>query len=249
MTQQPPGWFAALADRLHTMTPSASGRAVTAPPPGVDPRLSAVLVLLGEGPAGPDVLLTQRADTLRSHPGQVAFPGGRIDEGDDGPIGAALREAAEETGLDPSGVTVAGVAPDLYVSPTNHLVTPVLAWWRRPCPVAPVDLGEVERVDRVPVRELGDPLNRVVLWHPAGYRGAAFTVRGMLVWGFTAGVLQAVLAAGGWERPWDDSRLLRLPDPVGQPSTQPSAPGQPSTPGQPSAQPSAPGQPSTLGPR
>ena len=80
-------------------------------PPATGGRPSAVLVLFGDGPNGPDLLLIQRSDGLRLHAGQPAFPGGAIDAGDGGPVGAALREAAEEVGLDPGGVDVVGTLP------------------------------------------------------------------------------------------------------------------------------------------
>jgi 8-oxo-dGTP pyrophosphatase MutT (NUDIX family) len=132
-------------------------------PPGLRPpadggRHSAILILFGDGQAGPDVLLVQRSQSLRRHAGQPAFPGGVIDAGDDGPVGAALREAAEEAGVDPAGVDVVGVLPDLYISRTGYRVSPVLAWWRKPVPVAPGDPAEVTAVARVPVaRGLADP--------------------------------------------------------------------------------------------
>ena len=92
-----------------------------------------MLILFGESDGQPDVLLIERAHDMRSHAGQPAFPGGGVDDTDDGPIGAALREASEETGLDPDGVEVAGpVLPDLWVPPSGFVVTPVLAWWRQP---------------------------------------------------------------------------------------------------------------------
>jgi hypothetical protein len=74
-----------------------------------------------------------------------------------------------------------------------------------------MDPGEVARVARIPVAELADPANRVQVRHPSGYVGPAFTVQGMLVWGFTAGLLDRALVLGGWHRPWDRSRLQDLP--------------------------------------
>ncbi|HEX2810405.1 MAG TPA: CoA pyrophosphatase, partial [Kineosporiaceae bacterium] len=157
--------------------------------------------------AGPDVLLTVRASTLRSHAGQVAFPGGAIDVTDAGPAAAALREAHEETGLDPDGVQVAGHLPDLFLPVSDFAVTPVLAWWRRPSPVRVVDRAEVARVVRVPVAELLDPANRFRAVHPSGFTGPAFRAQGLFVWGFTAGLLDRVFHLSGWERPWDRERL------------------------------------------
>lgn len=174
-------------------------------------RRSAVLVLFGEGSSGPDLLLIERSAHLRSHAGQPAFPGGGIDPGDDGPVGAALREAHEETGLDPAGVDVLRVLPELWVPPSANAVTPVLAWWREPSEVAP-DEREVAAVVRVPIAALVDPANRLQIRHPSGLVAPAFEVADMLVWGFTAGVLARLLAVAGWERDWDRSRVEELPD-------------------------------------
>ncbi|NAS22419.1 NUDIX domain-containing protein [Herbidospora sp. NEAU-GS84] len=183
-------------------------------PPRNGGRKAAVLLLFGDGPAGPDILLIQRSSKGRNHAGQPAFPGGGVDPGDDGPVGAALREAAEETGLDPEGVKVLGVMPELYLSHSDNRVTPVIGWWHTPCAVHAASPDEVESVERVPVAELVDPANRFRLRHPSGFVGPAFRVRGLLVWGFTAGVLDGVLATCGFERPWDRSRIEDLPPDV-----------------------------------
>jgi 8-oxo-dGTP pyrophosphatase MutT (NUDIX family) len=162
-----------------------------------------VLVLFGEGEDGPDLLLIQRSSTMNSHAGQPAFPGGAVDDTDADVVAAALREAEEETGLDPSGVEVFATLPELYLPPSGFVVTPVLGWWREESAVGVVDPGEVERVVRVPLAELLDPANRVSVRHPSGYVGPAFDVRGLLVWGFTAGLLSRLFALVGWEKPWD----------------------------------------------
>jgi 8-oxo-dGTP pyrophosphatase MutT (NUDIX family) len=192
-------------------------------PDGHAGRPAAVLVLFSDGEgSGPDLLLIRRAAALRKHPGQPAFPGGAIDEADGGPVRAALREAAEETGLDPAGVQVVGVLPELYIWRSDFRVTPVLAWWRSPSPVAPGDPGEIESVRRVPVAELADPANRLMLRYPGGQGGPAFRAGGMLVWGFTAALLDRLLALSGWERAWDASHVTELaPDelPDGWPVT------------------------------
>jgi 8-oxo-dGTP pyrophosphatase MutT (NUDIX family) len=176
-------------------------------------RKSAVLVLFGEGEHGPDVLLQQRSDDLRHHAGQPAFPGGGIDPTDEGPVEAALREAVEEVGLDPSGVDVLTTLPELWLPPSGNLVTPVLAWWRVPSWVGAVDPIEVAAVSRVPIADLADPANRVTVRHPMGYESPAFRVAGMLVWGFTAGVLARLLRLGGWERDWDHDAVVPFPIP------------------------------------
>jgi 8-oxo-dGTP pyrophosphatase MutT (NUDIX family) len=183
------------------------------PPPGGG-RPSAVLILFGEGPDGPDLLLVQRSLSLRRHAGQPAFPGGSIDESDAGPVAAALREAAEEARVDPSGVQVLTVLPQLYISRSGFLVTPVLAWWRRPTPVAPGDPTETAAVARIPVTELADPANRARYRYPSGRTGPAFRAGSMLVWGFTAMVVDLLLAMGGWERPWDNGPAQELPPEV-----------------------------------
>lgn len=162
-----------------------------------------------------DVLLLARATTLRSHPGQVAFPGGRLDPGDDGPVAAALREAEEETGLDPSGVEVLGALPEVPLEYSGHLVTPVLGWWRHPSPIRVVDLAESAAVFRAPVADLLDPRNRgvtVIRRDGQEWRGPAFEVSGHLVWGFTGILLDALFIRLGWTEPWDASREIALPD-------------------------------------
>ena len=162
-----------------------------------------------------DVLLLRRASTLGSHPGQIAFPGGRIEEADDGPIAGALREASEETGVDPAGVEPLGTLAPLPVPVSNHLVTPVPAWWTRPSEVAAVDHDESVEVFRVPVADLLDPANRGSTEMTFGgrvYRGAAFTVGGRVVWGFTALVLARMFDELGWTEPWNEDRLVERDD-------------------------------------
>ena len=164
-----------------------------------------------------DVLLLARASTLRSHPGQVAFPGGRTDPDDDGPIGAALREAREETGLDPAGVEVLGVLKNVPLAYSQHVVTPVLAWWRHPSPVRVVDEAESADVFRASVADLLDPANRgvtVIRREGQEWRGPGFLVPHEtgehLVWGFTGMLLDGIFDALGWTEPWDDTRELPL---------------------------------------
>jgi 8-oxo-dGTP pyrophosphatase MutT (NUDIX family) len=198
---------------LDRLTAAAATMAVPAllRPPKAGARPAAVLILFGSGPAGPDLLLVQRAADLRQHPGQPAFPGGAIDAADGGPVPAALREAAEETKVDPAGVTVLAVMPELYLERTAFRVTPVLGWWHSPVPVAPGDPAEIAAVLRVPVADLAEPANRLMLRYPDGRGGPAFAVAGLVVWGFTAMLIDRVLALGGFEQPWDSTRLTELP--------------------------------------
>lgn len=161
-------------------------------------------------PADLDVLLLRRADGMRHHPGQIAFPGGGIDPEDESDIAAALREAEEETGLDPSGVEVLGTLPELPIVVSNNLVTPVIGWWSRPSEIAAVDHTEAIEVFRVPVAELLDPLARgtgVLTRAPHIYRSEAFQLSERLgkhvVWGFTGILLSKLFDQLGWSETWD----------------------------------------------
>ena len=201
--------MAPLLDRLGTARAEDFTRL---PTPETGGRESAVLVLLGEqADTGPDVLILQRAATLRTHAGQPAFPGGAADPEDADVRATALREANEEVALDPRSVTVLAELPKLWIPVSDFVVTPVLAWWHAPHPVHPCEPAEVAHVARLPIAELVDPANRVRVRHPSGWIGPAFAVHGMLVWGFTAGVLSTLLDLGGWSRPWGPGRMVELP--------------------------------------
>jgi 8-oxo-dGTP pyrophosphatase MutT (NUDIX family) len=185
------------------------------PPEDASVREGAVLMLFGEGPAGPDLLLTERAHDMRSHPGQVSFPGGSLDPEDPSAVHAALREAEEEVGLDPSGVEVFAELPQLWLPPSNFAVTPVLAWWREESPVTVVDPREVHAVYRVPSEELLDPRHRISVRHPSGWKGPAFLIgetKDLILWGFTAGIISRLFDFLGWSRPWDAAVMRDLPD-------------------------------------
>ncbi|GAA4679714.1 NUDIX hydrolase [Phytohabitans rumicis] len=210
-----PEWLRPLLDRLGTARVEDFTRLPTPPEGG---RASAVLVLLGEQHGEPDVLMLQRAETLRTHAGQPAFPGGASDPGDADAAATALREAEEEVGLAPASVTVLAQLPQLWIPVSDFVVTPVLAWWHAPHEVHPRAPEEVARVARLPVAELVDPANRLQVRHPSGWVGPAFQVRGMLVWGFTAGVLSALLEMAGWARPWPRDRIAELPVSTPQPA-------------------------------
>jgi 8-oxo-dGTP pyrophosphatase MutT (NUDIX family) len=212
----------AVPDWLASIASAAADLPVPPPlrPPADGGRPAAVLILFGEGSRGPDVLLIERAADLRKHPGQPAFPGGAIDTADGGPVRAALREAAEETGLDPAGVRILAVMPELYIPRSDFRVTPVLGWWHTPVAVRPGDPAEIAAVVRIPVADLAAPANRLMIRYPGGQPGFAFRVAGLMVWGFTALLLDRLLALGGWEQPWDSGRLaILLPDelPAGWP--------------------------------
>ncbi|MGA8988406.1 NUDIX hydrolase [Aeromicrobium sp.] len=181
-----------------------------APP---DARPAAVLMLFAEGDHGAELLLTERATTMRNHAGQISFPGGASDPGDGDAIGTALREAEEEVGLDPATVDVFGTLPTLWLPPSNFAVTPVLGFWREPRVLVPVSAEEVGAIIHQPIRRLIDPANRFSVEHPSGWRGPAFEVgSGVPLWGFTAGVVSRLFERLGWEQPWDDSVTRPLPE-------------------------------------
>ena len=208
-----PEWLVPIRDGALTIRAEDISRFV--PPEGSQARKGAVLMLFGEGPQGPDLLLTERAHDMRSHPGQVSFPGGSIDASDHDPAAAALREAEEETGLDPAGVEVFAVLPELWLPPSNFAVTPVLGWWHEPTRVEVVDPNEVHRVLRVPLEELLDPRHRVTVTHPLGYRSPGFLIgdsKDLVLWGFTAGLVNKLFDHVGLTREWDDTVEHPLPD-------------------------------------
>ena len=205
--REPPGWLRDLAATAAVMEVPEVAR-----PPASGGRRSAVLVLFGDGVHGPDLLYIQRSERLRRHPGQPAFPGGRIEETDDGPVAAALREAMEETGLDPAGVDVLATLPEMFIARSEFRVVPVLGWWRTPSAVKPTDIGEVAAVERIGVADLADPANRLMMRFPGGRSGPAFSIGPMLIWGFTALLTDQLLALAGFERPWDADTIRALPD-------------------------------------
>jgi 8-oxo-dGTP pyrophosphatase MutT (NUDIX family) len=211
-TAEVPDWLRPLAERADGIDGSQLSRFL--PPDDGSGRQSAVLMTFADTADGPSVLLIERAATLRSHPGQVAFPGGSVDPGDASVVAAALRAAAEEVGLDAGDVQVLVELPAIFIPVSGFVVTPVLAWWHTPRPVAPVDAAEVARVALVPIAELADPAHRFTVRHPSGWLGPGFVASGLFVWGFTAGLLDRLLDLGGWARPWDATVERPLPPPL-----------------------------------
>jgi 8-oxo-dGTP pyrophosphatase MutT (NUDIX family) len=207
-----PQWLSPVVEAVDVVRPEQLSRFL---PPEGGGRPSAVLMLFGEGERGPELLLLERARSLRSHAGQPSFPGGALDPADGdpdgaGPLRAALREAQEETGLDPSGVQLFGVLPKLFIPVSGFVVTPVLGWWREPSPIGAVDEAETARVFIVPVADFTHPDNRTTVTHPSGFRGPAFLVEDALVWGFTAGLIDRILYFSGWEEEWDRRKEVPL---------------------------------------
>jgi 8-oxo-dGTP pyrophosphatase MutT (NUDIX family) len=202
-----PEWLQPLLDNARSIPAEELSRFL---PPEEGGRESAVLILFGEGPEGPDLLFIEKSSELRNHAGQPAFPGGGRQSSDESPVITAMREAVEETGLDPSGVDVLLTLPALWLPPSGYVVTPVIAWWREPSAVAAAD-AEIAAVERVPLAELADPANRFRVNHPSGWIGPAFAVRDLMVWGLTAGLVDRLLALGGFEKPWNTDDIRELP--------------------------------------
>jgi 8-oxo-dGTP pyrophosphatase MutT (NUDIX family) len=143
----------------------------------------------------------------------VSFPGGSIDEGEN-PVQAALREAEEETGLDPAGVEVFGELPELWLPPSNFAVTPILGWWHEPSRVDVVDPDEVHDIYHVAIKDLLDPGHRISVRHPNGWVSPGFLIgpeRDVILWGFTAGIIARLFDFVGWSIEWDESRVRDLP--------------------------------------
>lgn len=158
-------------------------------------RKAAVLMLLSEGGAGLQMLLTRRTEHLRSHAGQISFPGGKLDGPHEGVVAAALREAREEVGLDAAAVEVLGVLPS-YITITGYEVAPVLALQTRDWQLSPQP-DEVAEVFCVPWRVLADL--SAYERHPVrreGFSGHYYSIsyRDYYIWGATAAMLRRLAA-------------------------------------------------------
>lgn len=207
-----PEWLEPLRQRVKRAR--SEDLSAFVPPDEPPPREGAVLVLFGDGPEGPDLLLTERAHSMRSQPGQVSFPGGSLDPGETA-VDGALREAQEETGLDPEGVDVFAVLPRVWLPPRNFAVTPVLAYWHHDSPIAVTNPREVHAVFRVPIEDLLDPGHRFSVKHPLGWSGPGWMIgtdQDVLLWGFTAGIIDALFDYVEWTRPWDADDVRSLPE-------------------------------------
>lgn len=191
----------AMADRVVAQRPAMGPAA----------RQAAVLALFSVPAAGPTLTVLERAHTMRNHAGQIAFPGGGVDPTDAGPEDAALREADEEIALDRASVQLLGTLPAAHVAVSGFDVTTVVGWWRSPHEVYARDRAEVEAVHHIPVDHLVDPDNRRVALHPSGYRGPAFIVDDLFIWGLTAHMLDGILDLAGWAKPWNRTRQADIP--------------------------------------
>jgi len=160
-------------------------------PEGRRLRAAGVLVAV----IGDQVILTKRSSALKHHPGQIAFAGGKIDAGDDGAVGAALREAHEEIGLHPGNVDVLGTLPP-HETVTGFTVTPVLAVVRAEFNARP-EPGEVAEVFRVPLAHVTDPERFSIQsrrWRGTDRRYYTVPYGPYYIWGATARILRALAA-------------------------------------------------------
>jgi 8-oxo-dGTP pyrophosphatase MutT (NUDIX family) len=165
------------------------------------PVAAAVLFPIVLRPAAPTVLLTRRTDHLKDHPGQISFPGGRVEPDDVSPAHTALREAEEEIGLVPAHVEIAGYLPE-YLTSTGFRVTPVVAVVTPPFSLR-LDPFEVAEAFEVPLDFLLDPANH--RRHALHYRGRLRHFHAMpwgeyFIWGATAGMIVSLSRALGTRR-------------------------------------------------
>jgi 8-oxo-dGTP pyrophosphatase MutT (NUDIX family) len=152
-------------------------------------REAAVLVPVWQG----QVILTKRASGLKHHPGQIAFPGGKVDAGDNGAVGAALREAWEEIGLSPGNVTVLGTLP-VHETVTGYRVTPVLGLVRAAFDAMPQE-AEVAEAFMVPFAHVTDPANFAIEqreWRGVWRRYYTVPYGPYYIWGATAHILRGL---------------------------------------------------------
>lgn len=205
--QEAPAW-------MHQLIERCAGRPSQPPAKNVTKEAAVLVLITGDRTARtvPDdagILITHRSPTMRSHAGQMAFPGGRVDPGDVNAVDCALREAWEETGLDRMSVTPLAQLESAHVRTNTNPVHPVLAYWNEPAELVAASLEETDDVYVAPIGDLLNPANRLTVKF-LGYRGPAFRSNGYLIWGFTATIIDATLAAAGWELPWERSAATGL---------------------------------------
>jgi len=193
-----------VAERQEITVPQIR-RAIARHEPVLRPEFgapAAVLVPLLPRPEGLHVLFTERSKELRSHAGQISFPGGRVDVEDAGTVAAALREAHEEVGLDREHVEILGALDDCPTFVTGYVITPIVGLvdplaftsaGRYPWSPSP---AEIAALHELPLADFRDPANlRIEMREREGVMFELFwyTVRGQVVWGATARILHQLI--------------------------------------------------------
>ena len=193
-----------MAERQEITVPQIR-RAIARHEPVLRPEFgapAAVLVPLLPRPEGLHVLFTERSKELRSHAGQISFPGGRVDVEDAGTVAAALREAHEEVGLDREHVEILGALDDCPTFVTGYVITPIVGLvdplaftsaGRYPWSPSP---AEIAALHELPLADFRDPANlRIEMREREGVMFELFwyTVRGQVVWGATARILHQLI--------------------------------------------------------
>jgi len=159
-------------------------------------RKAAVLLGLFDQEGEPTILFIRRSSTLRAHSGEIAFPGGGVDQTDSSPIMAALREAQEEIGLDPARVEVLGVLQPVFTVVSNYLVIPVVAFLPRGLGTLQLQASEVTEIILAPLHDLTNPdIFHTEEWMRVGRtRTVYFYDYGSYrIWGVTARILNELL--------------------------------------------------------
>lgn len=156
-------------------------------------RLAAVLILLVPGVQGPELVFTQRSQELPSHAGQISFPGGSVDDTDNGPIHTALREAEEEIGLYPANVEVLGTL-EWYTMPTGFVVLPVVGQLQEIQEFVP-EPNEVDDIFTLPLQSLLDPAlfqQEFLVRNNIKRNFYSIEINGYYIWGATAHMLRSL---------------------------------------------------------
>jgi len=198
---EPPHWEGrhdglspvALQPLLDTVRTRGGGSSIDPVP--TDARASAVLVALWEGDSGTEVLLTKRSWEMRNHKGEISFPGGRLDPGET-PVEAAVREAHEEVGLDPSLVEVIGELDHISTVVSKSFIVPIVARLERRPDVSPMT-GEVQRVLHLPLSELyrPDTYRQEIWWRPpVEWPIHFFELDDETIWGATGRMLVQLMS-------------------------------------------------------
>lgn len=217
-----PSWLEPLVSRMLSGHMGAQIQAELKATGAIDKQRQAAVLMVVSGtgeegstelPDDAEILLIHRSPSLRSHSGQIAFPGGRVDPEDASIVDCAMREAWEETGLDRRTVTPLAELPEVHIRATGYPVHPILAYWDEKSEVRPIDPAETDEVFSVPIRKLLDPKVRFRV-SMANWSGPAFDLDGYVIWGFTGGVLNALFSQAGWEIPWDESKVVPLEEAI-----------------------------------